>query len=165
MSGHSFARSSFAILAVFNLAGCSRESVAPEVALDGIEALTAKASQGVPGVYELTWFVANTELILSAHVEEAGSGAPAQSGTVTFQVCLLKGGPTLQMKPAPSAECVSGGTGNWTRLLRQTVNESGDAMMDFGIAPQFTIVGFRFQYSGDRTGIASGVSVPFDYVP
>jgi hypothetical protein len=46
-----------------------------------------------------------------------------------------------------------------------TVNASGDAFVDFGIAPSIATVGFRFLYSGERGGIASGVSAPLDFVP
>jgi hypothetical protein len=119
----------------------------------------------VAGSYAFSFFLSGPELILKAHVEEQASGEPAQGGAVTFQVCVLKGGSTLQMVPLPSAQCVKGGSGSWARLLRMEVDASGDAFMNFGIAPRTATVGFRFQYSGQRSGIASGVSAPVDFVP
>jgi hypothetical protein len=159
-----FAGRSLAVVVALACAACSGESpVAPGIT-SAVPFSSAKA-QAVPGSYELSFFFSGPELILKAHVADAVSGAPAQGGTVTFQYCSLKGGPTLQMKPLPSAECESGGSGTWVRLARMTVNASGDAFVDFGIAPSIATVGFRFVYSGERGGIASGVSAPLDFVP
>jgi hypothetical protein len=119
----------------------------------------------VAGSYMITLLMSGPELVLEAHIAALLSGVPADGGTATFQVCLLKGGPTLQMVPLPSAECVKGGSGTWTRLARIPVNASGYAAMTFGIAPRIATVGFRFVYSGLRGGVASGVSLPVDFVP
>ena len=161
-----FAGRSVAVVVALLCAACSGESpVAPGITSDAVPYSSAKAQAAVPGSYELSFFFSGPELILKAHVADAVSGAPASGGTVTFQYCSLKGGPTLQMKPLPSAECESGGSGTWARLARITVNASGDAFVDFGIAPSIATVGFRFLYSGERGGIASGVSAPLDFVP
>ena len=156
---------SLAVAVALACAACSIESpVAPGIAPAAVSLSSAKA-QAVPGSYELSFFFSGPELILKAHVADAVSGAPAQGGTATFQYCSLKGGPTLQMRPLPGVECESGGSGSWVRLAKITVNASGDAFLDFGIAPAIATVGFRFLYSGERGGIASGVSAPLDFVP
>jgi hypothetical protein len=154
-----------AVVVALACVACSDKSpIAPGITSAAVPSSSAKA-QAVPGSYELSLFLSGPELILKAHVADAVSGAPAQGGTVTFQYCSLKGGPTLQMKPLPSAECESGGSGTWVRLAKMTVNPSGDAFVDFGIAPSIATVGFRFLYSGQQGGIASGVSAPVDFVP
>ena len=156
---------SFAILSALASVACSEQSpVAPGTAPNGAGG-PSLAARGVAGSYVLTFVTSGSELVLKAHVQEAISGEPAQSGTATFQVCLLKGGPTLQMTPLPSAECASGGSGSWVRLGRVPVNASGDALLNFGVAPAFTTVGFRFLYAGVRGGVASGVIAPVDFVP
>ena len=119
----------------------------------------------VPGSYVLSLLLVGPELVLRAHIPELASGVAADGGTATFQVCLRKGGSTLQRVPLPSAQCEKGGPGNWIRQIRVPVNASGDAAMSFGIAPRVATVGFRFEYSGVRGGVASGVSLPVDFVP
>jgi len=137
--------------------------------MGSVTPLTPDAEAGraasVAGSYVLSLLMSGPELVLEAHIQAKGTGIPADGGTATFQVCLLKGGPTLQMVPLPSAECVKGGSGTWTRLARIPVNASGYAAMNFGIAPRIATVGFRFEYSGLRGGVASGVSLPVDFVP
>jgi len=165
MQCRDFAGSSLTVVVALACAACSGESpVAPGITSATVPFSSAKA-QAVPGSYELSFFFSGPELILKAHVADAVSGAPAQGGTVTFQYCSLKGGPTLQMRPLPSVECESGGSGTWVRLARIAVSASGDAFVDFGIAPSIATVGFRFLYAGERGGIASGVSAPLDFVP
>ena len=146
--------------------GCNADRVVdPANATVTVSAVAARASGSVPGSYVLSLLMSGPELVLEAHIAALLSGVPADGGTATFQVCLLKGGPTLQMVPLPSAECVRGGSGTWTRLARIPVNASGYAAMNFGIAPRIATVGFRFEYSGLRGGVASGVSLPVDFVP
>ena len=154
-----------AIAVILSCVACAGESpTAPERARDPEPHLRAQV-QAVPGSYELSFFFSGPELILKAHVADAVTGAPAQGGTATFEYCSRKGGKSLQMQPLPSAECASGGSGSWARLARITVNTAGDAFLDFGIAPAIATVGFRFLYSGERDGIAKGMSAPLDFVP
>lgn len=165
MSTRTIARLGLAVTAAASVACASDSLVAPDANPDGAPQLDVVALS-VAGSYQLTLTLTTFgELILRSHVQEAASGAPAQSGAVTFQVCVRKGGHTLQMVPLASAECERGGSGTWGTLLRQTVDASGNAAMNFGIAPQFTIVGFRFKYSSQGGDIASGVSAPVDFVP
>ncbi len=172
MPRHKLARFSFAVIAAVAFVACSDQSpVAPGATPDGIRDLSLLA-QGVQGSYELELFLSGSELILKAHVSELVSGEPAQGGRVIFQVCLLKGGPTLQMVPLPSSECDSGGSGNWVHLAGLQIDAgtcpglgSGFACLNFGIAPSTATVGFRFRYIGQGSGIANGVSDPQDFVP
>lgn len=104
------------------------------------------------------------ELILGAHVAD-GSGAPAQGGSVTFQYCSLKGGPSNDINrpdEAPSSECATRAA-SWANLVSVPVNASGDAYMDFGFVIIPRTVGFRFRYSGQGSGISNGTSAPADF--
>jgi hypothetical protein len=104
------------------------------------------------------------ELTLRAHVES--SFGPAERGAVTFQYCSLKGGPRndiTQPDEAPSSACEIDGTGRWVNLLSMKVNEAGDAFMNFGVVRIPRTVGFRFRYSPQGGGIASGVSPVEDF--
>jgi hypothetical protein len=155
-----------ALLAAAVLAACSDQSpVAPDKIPDGAIQV-GTLTRGVGGLYVLTFFRTSPELVLQAHVEELSTGLPAQGGTAVFQICVRKGGPTLQMVPVPSAECAGGGSGTWVRLGAVPIDPTtGNALIDFGIAPQFTTVGFRFRYDPQGTGILAGVSLPLDFVP
>jgi hypothetical protein len=164
MPRRSLAGRCFAVLVALVSVACSNESPIAPATPDG-GASPGLAVRGVAGSYQLSFLMSGSELVLKAHVQEAISGAPAQGGTATFQICSRKGGPTLQMAPLPSVECRSGGSGSWVRLARMPVNASGDAFVNFGVAPAFTTVGFRFLYDGLRGGIASGESAPVDFVP
>lgn len=155
-------------LAAFALVACSDQSpVAPRASPDGVQDVSTLA-RAVAGSYELSFFATAPELILQAHVfTESGD---AQGGRVTFQICLLRGGPTLQMVPLPSSECESGGSGTWVHLATVEMGTcpslgSGYACIDFGVAPSTATVGFRFRYVGQGGGIANGVSAPLDFVP
>jgi len=142
-------------------------------------------AQGVPGTYQLSFFIISNgqlvsvsslpactsggvceELIPGAHVEEQSSGLPAQGGTVTFQYCSYKGLPPndiTRADEAPTAACESG-LATWKDLRqRSKVNESGDAFGFFGIVLIPRTVGFRFRYTGQGSGIANGVSLPRDF--
>jgi hypothetical protein len=104
------------------------------------------------------------ELVLGAHVEDL-AGNDAQSGSVTFEYCSLKGGPPNDITRADEAplEACADGSASWARLLSLSVNATGDAFMNFGYASIPRTVGFRFKFNGGRSGIASGVSVPRNF--
>jgi len=142
-------------------------------------------AQGVPGTYELAFFIVSNgelvsvsslpactsggvceELILGAHVEEQSSELPAQGGAVSFQYCSYKGLPPndiTRADEAPTAACDSG-LATWNDLRqRSKVNESGDAFGFFGIVLIPRTVGFRFRYIGQGSGIANGMSLPRDF--
>ncbi|HEV8217556.1 MAG TPA: hypothetical protein VGP95_17020 [Gemmatimonadaceae bacterium] len=159
------------------LLGCSSESpvtVAPN-AVGG----TAEFAAAAAGVYELSFFTTSlqpvttlpactqspcSELVLGAHVESA-TGAPAQSGSVSFQYCSYSGLPPndiTRADEAPSSACANG-TARWKSLTSVSVNASGNAFMDFGIVRIARTVGFRFKFTGQKNGIASGVSGPRDF--
>ena len=151
---------------VVTIACSSETSVAPRVS-PAANDVRARAQ----GEYDLSYFLSGPELILLAHVFDPVSGTPASGGAVTFQICVAKGGPTLQMQPLPSASCQQGGTGSWVNLGRLSMSvgcptyPAGYVCIDFGIAPQFTTVGFRFNYNSQGSNIASGTSNALDYVP
>lgn len=94
------------------------------------------------------------ELILQAHVADS-SGNPAKRGSVIFQDCSLKG------VPAPSAACVSG-SGTWSHIITLSVDQFGNAAVDFGFVSHPRTIGFRFEYIGQGSGIANGASAPGD---
>ena len=164
----------FAVVAAMAAAACSAESPTAATA-DGDVPLGAKAS-AVAGSYQLSFVtsglqpvtslpVSSAELALKAHVAEAATGLPAQGGTVTFEYCSLKGGPPNDITRADEAplEACASGDASWARLGSVTVNTSGDAYLNFGIVQIPRTVGFRFRYSGQRSGIASGVSAPANF--
>jgi len=155
-----------ALIAAATFAACTEHSpTASDTTSDAPTQVLARPG-GVAGAYVLTFFRVSPELVLQAHVEELSTGLPAQGGTAVFEVCVKSGGHSLQMAPLPSAECASGGAGTWVRLGSLSIDPAtGDALIDFGTAPQFTTVGFRFRYNARRSGILSGVSLPLDFVP
>jgi hypothetical protein len=151
---------------------CSVQSPIEPSVTGAATALTAV--QSVTGVYTLTFHdttgteVASLpvleELILRARVTDT-SGQPAQAGSVTFEYCSRRG-PTndiTRADEAPMAECAAG-TARWRSLLSLSVNQSGEAAMNFGFVRIPRTIGFRFKYRGTRNGIASGTSVPRDFV-
>jgi len=160
-----------ALVTTFAMLACSEQSpVAPGVVADAAREANLLA-QAVPGCYGLSFFdnsllpvstlVVGQELVLKAHVDNC-SGGPAQRGAVTFQYCSLKGLPPndiTRADEAPSAACATG-EGNWARLVTVQVNASGDALMNFGFVSIPRIIGFRFKYLAQGSGIASGVSDP-----
>jgi hypothetical protein len=130
--------------------------------------------QSLPGLYWLTFHdhtgleVATlpvlNELVLKAHVTNT-SGQAAQSGSVTFEYCSLRGLPTndiTRADEAPMSECAAG-TARWRSLLTLAVNSSGEAAMNFGFVRIPRTIGFRCQYRGTRNGIASGQCAPRDF--
>jgi len=92
------------------------------------------------------------ELVLTAHVQDSLHN-PAQSGSVSFQDCSLKG------IPAPSHACVSG-RGSWTHIITLPVDQNGEARVNFGFVSTPRTIGFRFRYIGQGSGIANGESNP-----
>ena len=173
------------------LAGCSNQSpIAPEspsAAAGGASASDARSSS--PGVYTLSFIarvdgtvqevtslpVLSTELNLKAYVT-SNAGEPAQGGAVTFEYCSFKGGPRNDItRPdeAPKEACDQGGA-SWVRLTSLPVNAgtcpelgTGYACMNFGIVSIPRDIGFRFRYSPQGSGIASGTSeaTNFTWVP
>lgn len=131
-------------------------------------------ARAAPGSYELSFFTNGLvpvtslpvlqELILGAHVAN-GSGVPAAGGSVTFQYCSLKGGPPNDINrpdEAPSAACTTRDA-SWANLISVPVDAFGNAYMNFGFVSIPRTVGFRFRYSGQRSGIANGTSAPRDF--
>jgi len=131
--------------------------------------VTALAAQPVQGIYEISFFADTqeglvaltnnslpvlTELVLKAHMEDT-SGHPVKHGSVIFQDCLLKG------NPAPSAACVSG-SGTWSHIITMSVDQNGNASVDYGFVSTPRTIGFRFRYIGQGSGIANGVSASGD---
>ena len=156
------------------LLGCSSETpltIAPN-AIGG----TAEFASAAAGVYELSFFdtslqpvttlpvctqSACPELVLGAHVESA-TGAPAQSGSVAFQYCSYTGLPphdVTQADEAPSSACANG-TARWKSITNVSVNASGNAFLDFGFVRVPRTIGFRFKFTGQKSGVASGLSAP-----
>jgi hypothetical protein len=136
-------------------------------------------AQEVPGSYQIS-FQANgvqvfslpvctpsacQELILKAHIEEEGSGLPAQGGMVIFQYCSYKGLPPndiTRADEAPSVACETG-LATWDRLGADKVNDSGDAFQFFGAVVIPRTVGFRLRYIRQGSLIESGFSEPMDF--
>jgi hypothetical protein len=103
------------------------------------------------------------ELILGAHVKDSAGGL-AQSGTVIFEYCSLKGIPTddiTRPDETPSESCANGSAA-WVPLVTIGVNRSGDAYMNFGFVRVTPMIGFRFQYVGQGSSISDGTSAPRD---
>ena len=155
-------------------AACSAQSPL-EPSVTGAATTTLRAVQSVPGVYALTFHDTTgaevtslpvlEELILKARVTDT-SGQPAQAGSVSFEYCSLKGLPTndiTRADEAPLAECAAG-TARWRSLLSLSVNQSGEAAMNFGFVRIPRTIGFRVTYRGTRNGIASGTSPARDMV-
>ena len=179
------------VLAAVALAGCSGQSpVAPDAsaaAVAGSSATERKSSS--PGTYALAFTahmggilqevtslpVSSAELILMAYVTDS-SGQPAAGGTVTFDYCSFKGGPPNDITRADEApkEACEQGTASWTRLRSVSVSSgscallgTGYACLNFGVVAIPRDIGFRFRYSPQGSGIASGTSEAknFTWVP
>lgn len=159
------------------LAACSeQDSLAPVIAPHGVEH-PGPLSRPAPGSYELS-FVSDgqavstlpvcTELVcpelgLKATVEDA-AGDPAQSGTVTFQYCSLKGLPPNDIDRADEApkEACESGEGGWRSLgsVKVILVDGSPHIppLSFGTVDIARTVGFRFRYSSGGSGVANGVS-------
>jgi hypothetical protein len=187
MSRFTFATWLLSFAGALPMVACSSQSpvapsdavgTAPSVGVAAANAATAStAARALPGTYTLTFHdhtgaevvslpVLSDELILKAHVSDS-SGQPAQSGSVTFEYCSYRGLPPndiTRADEAPMSACLEGGTGRWRSMVMTSVNQSGEAGMDFGIVRIPRFVGFRFQYKGGSTsGIANGQSEPRDF--
>jgi hypothetical protein len=143
------------------------------------------AAQAVPGSYELSFHVlrngilepvsslavSSEELILMAQVEDSAR-VPAQAGAATFEYCSFKGLPPNDItRPdeAPKEAC-DAGLARWARLTTVKLDAgtcpgfgAGSACMNFGIVQIPRTVGFRFRYTGQGSGIASGVSAEINF--
>ena len=158
---------------------CSGESPATPSAL--VAESQARQPQGAPGTYELGFFkvgaggafepvtslpLGGPELILGARVYVQGHPElPAQSGAVTFEYCSLKGGPAndpTRIDEAPLEACANG-TGSWARLGTERVTSAGEAYKFFGVVRFTPTIGFRFRYSDQGSGVASGGSDPVNF--
>jgi hypothetical protein len=147
--------------------------------------LSARPGVAAPGLYELSFHavingtlqpvssltVMSQELILAAHVTDA-AGHAATSGTITFDYCSYKGLPPNDITRADEAplEACRDGSANWARLTSIRLDTQGCAQlgpgyacMDFGIVRIPRKIGFRFRYSEQRSGIASGISDPQNF--
>ena|SRR5687768_14023700 len=158
-----------------SIAACSDQSPVTPTASDDFAVDLARVAS-VPGSYELSFWhrgeevltltTGGPELVLKAHVQQLVSGAPAQSGSVTFEYCSRKGGPSNDITRAdelPSSECQPGGAGSWARLQTVNLSVSGDALIGFGFVTIPRTIGFRFRYSARKSGIADGVSAARDF--
>lgn len=148
---------------------CSERSpVAPEPQATLASQPATIQAQTVAGAYLLSFRPTGTGLgvVLAGYVAELVSGAPADSGTATFQFCAR--GST----PRPSADCDSG-SGHWVRwgsapVIPPPSTDAGFALMTYDLAPTpGTTIGFRFRYlgksKGESSGIANGVSPSADH--
>ena len=163
------------------LTGCSGESPAAPATAGTASAAEASRTASSPGMYTLTFVarvggtlqevtslrVSSTELVLKAYVTDS-AGRPAQDGAVTFEYCSYRGGPAndiTRADEAPLEACDQLGTGTWERLTTLSVYPghcpplgAGYACMNFGLVRIPRDVGFRFKFSAQRSGIASGTS-------
>ena len=146
---------------------CSDPSpVAPEPQATQAFQPAAIQAQTVAGTYLLSFRPTSSGLgvILAGYVAELVAGAPAETGTATFQFCAQ--GKT----PRPSADC-DAGSGHWVRWGTASIipsTNAGFALMTYDLAPApGTTIGFRFRYSvrfkGESSGIADGVSPSADH--
>ena len=181
-------RSALAVVAATAVSACSGESpVAPTspVVRAAVEQ-NARPSQGAPGRYELTFTtyrngtytevsslpVISEELTLKAYVTDS-AGQPATAGSVTFEYCSYRKGPANDIARPDEAplEACADGTGSWARLASISVTEQrcprlgiGYACYNFGIVRIPREVGFRMRYDPKNSGIASGGTLPKNFV-
>lgn len=168
-------------LAVGALAGCSDESSLAPVTLSDLDD-PASLSRPASGSYELSFVSggqevstlpvctpsACPELGLKATVEDA-AGAPAESGTVTFQYCSLRGLPPNDIERADEApkEACESGEGTWRSLGSVKVilldGSPHFPPLSFGAVLIPRTVGFRFRYTGGGRDIANGMSEPENF--
>jgi hypothetical protein len=175
-----------ALLTAVSLAACAGESPvspSPGAALAGDPG--AKPSQGLPGVYDLSFTilvsggyqevtslpVRSSELILKAYVADS-QGNPASKGSVTFEYCSFKGGPRNDIERADEApkEACEQGSARWARLSSMSVTAgrcpylgTGYACLNFGVVQIPRQIGFRIRYEPQGSGIPAGMSVPENF--
>jgi hypothetical protein len=181
-------RLALAVVIATTVSACSGESpVAPTSAVVGAAAEhNARPGQGVTGRYELTFTtyrgsgytevsslaVSDEELTLIAHVTDS-AGQPATAGSVTFEYCSYKKGLANDISrpdEAPLEACAEG-TASWARLASMSVTEQrcpglgiGYACYNFGIVRIPREVGFRMRYDPRSSAIASGGTLPKNFV-
>ena len=173
-----------------SVAGCSGQSPlepSASVASGGPNART----EAVAGVYNLSFWarvdgtyqvvsslpVQGPAMVLRADVTDA-AGTPATQGTVIFEYCSYKKGPANDISrpdEAPKEACEGGSTASWARLQSVSIADGGNclalgggsACAPFGSVQIPRTVGFRYRFSGQRSGIASGTSpaLNFTWVP
>jgi hypothetical protein len=168
-----------AVIALTSVACSGQSPLGPSAAVGSVDGVSAQRSTAPPGSYELSFHVfrngtlepvdslpvLSRELILKAEVKDS-SGAPAQTGAVTFESCSFKGLPPndiTRADEAPKEACASG-SASWDRLDRRSVDAGtcpglgvGTACYSFGLVRIPRTVGFRFRFDGN-TSIAKGVS-------
>jgi len=174
------------LLAAASAAACSGESpVVPSPQPSEGGDLSARPSQAVPGLYDLSFNTFNgivyqevsslpvggTEMTLKAHVTDS-LGSPAQQGSVAFEYCSYKGGPPNDISradEAPKEACLTGAA-RWARLGSVSVNGgscptlgTGYACWNFGIVQIPRDIGFRMRYDPQRSGIAAATTVPENF--
>jgi len=171
---------------MFCFSACAdRSPAAPTAPVDAAGGVSARASASTPGRYELSFYadrigglvavssltVLSDELILAAHVTSS-SGVAATGGAVTFEYCSYKGLPPNDITRADEAplEACADGSADWARLTSIRIDNigcpqlgPGYACMDFGVVRIPRVVGFRFQFSGQGSGVPSGVSLPRNF--
>jgi hypothetical protein len=155
----------FAVLTPCAFSACSDQSpAAPDATPDGVQYATTLA-QPVLGSYTLTFFFDAFNIItLQAHVTD-DLGNPAQSGVVIFQYCSYKGFPrydVTRIDEAPISACADG-SAKWVTLATVPVNASGDAFVEVGPVNIVDVIGFRFRYVGQGSGIANYTINPVNW--
>ena len=115
-------------------------------------------------------------MVLRADV--SAGGIAATQGTVIFEYCSYKKGPAndiTRADEAPKEACEDGSTASWARLQSVSIADGvscwalrgGSACALFGSVRIPRTVGFRYRFSGQRSGIAGGTSeaLNFTWVP
>ena len=138
--------------------------IVPIIAVVSLAHSEQLLAQPVEGTYELGFFF-DGELVLNAHVEDEFEN-PAPGGSVVFQYCSLKGIPNDITQPdeAPSSACADG-SGHWATVGKVSVDSAtGDAFLNFGIVSFVEVIGFRYRYIGQGSGIANKLIDPVDWI-
>jgi len=166
------------LLGAVTLFGCSDQSpTAPRAGQQSYGSRTLTPAT-IIGSYQLSFYVSGptgleavsslpvstSELILGVHVQDQ-FGNPAMRGSVTFQYCSLKGFPPndiTRADEAPSSSCADGSAA-WATLRSISVDQNGNAYLDFGIVQIPRVVGFRCQYQPRGGAIPSGACAPADF--
>jgi len=172
------------VMACFS-ACTDRSPAAPSGGVAAAADVSARPGASTAGRYELSFYadrigglvpvssltVLSDELILVARVTSS-SGVAATSGTVTFEYCSYKGLPPNDITRADEAplEACADGSASWARLMAIRLDAigcpqfgPGYACVDFGVVRIPRKIGFRFRFSGPRSGIADGTSLPQNF--
>jgi hypothetical protein len=172
-----------------SLTACSGQSPL-EPSATGANGGPAARIEAVAGTYDLTFWarVDGTYQIVSSlpvqgpamvlRADVSAGGIAATQGTVVFEYCSYKKGPANDINrpdEAPKEACEDGSTASWARLRSVTIDGDGgcralgggSACALFGSVQIPRTVGFRYRFSGQRSGIASGTSpaLNFTWVP